>query len=316
MRNAWIVLVCAFSYCLGAIDHCQTYQQDNPNLCAKCESGYGLSLAKDACMKCPENCIECLQTESGYTSCTTCLSGFFAFKYGNKPNAYCYECPQGCSDCRNFVGCFKCNPNYYIYNDIYPIVGQQCRVCDSHCTDCQDIKGCVKCQAGYFAQRLDRSSSDRKCSECDSNCKTCEDDAGCTVCKDGYYNNFLPSKQALICEKCKDGCLLCDGGTYHCQRCDEGYFMQDANCYKCDIDNCKSCSRISPCMECKDGFDLVVEHQVNFKCEKHDAIRSTIKVIVVVVVICMILGGLIWYLRWLSKKKADEKGLLSAMVDD
>ena len=198
---ALFILICAAAFCQGqtAIEHCTVYQEGRPDLCQECEPYFGLSWNATQCVKCRSACPKCLQLEDRTVTCLTCKPEYFKAKvYPDKELTDCVRCDANCVECKDYVGCNKCNNNFFKMKDWTYL---SCNQCNPDCTECVDIIGCSKCKKGFY-KKNNTGPSFGKCFACDSNCEDCQDDVGCNKCNKEFYR--YESRREKVGFKCRN----------------------------------------------------------------------------------------------------------------
>lgn len=169
-------------------------------------------------------------TSQYYTSCTTCLPGFYNI------NSTCHICPSYCATCaisNNLTICMSC------LNGTYLDTTGNCRSCPDGAFSCTSTS-ITACIVGYY------SVSAIVCLPCSSNCQSCNS-ATCQICVSGYY---LSSGNCL---KCSDSCLTCTSSG--CSSCPTGFYLLSRQCLACPS-HCNACSASTPtkCTTCQSGY--------------------------------------------------------------
>ena len=219
--------------------------------CLECDRGASLS-----CKKCAESLII-----GKYGNCvnTVCPEG----QYFNSEQEFCAHCNFGCAKCNSANQCLACNqtmgttfnsqgecrcPNGSFLNfqeKICQTCGVDCLKCsrNNYCFQCKEglvfkkNEGCHSCKPGsYF------DANKTRCVDCLGGCLSCTNPNECTVCdqanhfvlnadlgicqcEHGLYPRLTDSF-ALVCDKCKENCLLCSELT-DCYKCSEGFELKN-----------------------------------------------------------------------------------------
>ncbi|XP_043934421.1 proprotein convertase subtilisin/kexin type 5-like [Protopterus annectens] len=225
----------------------------------------------------------------------------------------CFACPQACITCSNETYCLSCQLGTYLYDGTciqQCLPGTyldpnswQCELCHSSCQTCQgpsprDCTSCsdrisppvygqcyiVTCNAGQYFEVVDGS-----CYDCDPSCQTCfgPQRLDCSSCFRGYFLDqegaciencplgYFGNTDFLLCEKCSDGCEICETSSDNCIKCrddeyslflhegkclascPEGYFQNnEGSCEACDS-SCQTCDESkTKCLSCPEGLYL------------------------------------------------------------
>ena len=209
-----------------------------------CPSGY--YEAGDFCLKCPDNCPDCISA----TSCNKCYNesthGTVIYDEGvsrvislhEQPpvtnalkNNYvisadkrCVRCFDNCDNCINVpFTCTTCARGYYNAGN------NQCLKCNSECLECAGgtRNDCTKCVPGKYV------TASGSCDPCSTNCETCHAKYdNCTLCNDKIavmdeagncirreFSNMFYHKVLNLYKKCED-CQLCvQNSEVVCARC-------------------------------------------------------------------------------------------------
>ena len=248
------------------VEHCK---ESIFGVCISCVYSYYYDKKEEKCKKKEENedFYFCKQTIDG-EKCDICDDGFYLDEQGFcVPTKYCLESYK--------LQCTKCLPGYYLSNNNYCSIANNCDYVDVHsfiCTFCNknyylDMNNyicksnledneykhckkvlnnkCILCENDYYP------TEDGKC----SNTKNClESEYGiCLLCLDNYYldrNNICTDIKNCIYSK-YDECLECEDNYY--------YNRINRTCIESDInyENCKStCYYDEKCCECKNNYYL------------------------------------------------------------
>lgn len=278
-------------FCIPSSQNCQTalipYYFPDTSTCAEtCGDGY-FTEPGNICAVCVPNCKSC----SDRLNCDICKTGF-----EKDENNLCSQ---------------KCQTGKYLS-------GSSCNDCDDSCKGCKgpSNKDCTlchslvevnvdgscsySCSAGMYW-----SDSLKKCSSCYSSCQTCEESSSgynclsclshlftakiegeinyvncLSSCPTGYYEGEEVSGEPKKCEKCPQGCEVCEKVTENqeskmkCSECETGYYLWESSCvqncpektFKYDfsnpkscrscIENCLKCESETSCSECKSGYEV------------------------------------------------------------
>lgn len=84
---------------------------------------------------CALGCFVC----STYSSCTSCLGGFYLI------GTACHQCIDSCASCDSSSSCNYCNTgSYYISEAV------ACRRCPYGCSECNSSFTCTTCSSGFY----------------------------------------------------------------------------------------------------------------------------------------------------------------------
>ena len=172
-----------------------------------CDTGYGLTSARDRCVKCSaSSCVRC-----DGDSPSTCI------QVSEKPVANCLEPGPGgdCDECRGGYDLVEGKKD-----DRHQIFGvKTCEKCNvKNCRSCssKSPKDCAICKNGYGL------GTGKNCVKCTvANCNDCAMDyRACQGCDFGdskkpYYGLVVKGKgkkKKYTCVQCPTGCMFCDGG--------------------------------------------------------------------------------------------------------
>lgn len=225
----------------------------DPNKCASCKPGYGISKYYFMCVKCVDNCSLCTENAPSCNN-ASCMAG-----YGyNNVTGTCEPCKaQNCTKCQNDPNvCTACQTGLTVTKTNTP----SCVTCGEFCNACS--RNAPACDPGYCQTGYGLNNSTGQCQRCASeNCGFCSNDPNnCTVCKPGY-NMTMTMNGANTCVMCGQGCKSCSRNPPACDpgMCldNYGYDNSTGNCEPCMVQNCGSCS-MDPknCTFCKPGFNL------------------------------------------------------------
>ena len=188
----------------GSVPNCCS---DFQGECDSCDTGYGLTKNRDACVKCSA------------ASCLSCN--------GDSPNT-CYQVKEkpveNCSDPGDGGYCNECLDGYDLVeakkDDRHQLWGvMTCKKCKvKNCQSCSAKSSgvCATCEYGYGPD-----SKGKNCVKCAvANCNECaEDYRACRGCAFGtskkpYYGLIIKGKgkkKKYQCVPCPKGCMFCNG---------------------------------------------------------------------------------------------------------
>mmetsp|Transcript_3516 Transcript_3516/g.3277 ORF Transcript_3516/g.3277 Transcript_3516/m.3277 type:complete len:190 (-) Transcript_3516:31-600(-) len=98
-------------------------------------------------MSCPDECSSC----TDYQHCNSCRG--YSFWHNNVCKCddgmffdvailECKSCSPGCLHCTSAIGCSRCSPNYYLYDNSGVLA---CRACSGSCSNCGNNDECYQC---------------------------------------------------------------------------------------------------------------------------------------------------------------------------
>ncbi|CAD8132875.1 unnamed protein product [Paramecium octaurelia] len=224
-----------YSYQCSTCKLNSTLQSDNT---CHCDDGYYLS--QNDCQICDSSCLTCVYTS---TNCLSCQFG------------YTLESNNKCCHGSNIFQNNQCQCSDEFYLDSSGI----CNRCPYNCLKCDENFVCSECIDKLFiGTSCDQNCLPVNCQECDLDgiCTKCmpnyqKDSIGDCVCNAGQYYLDLLTPQCLKCSEQFDKCQQCDATG--CFVCEEDYFLDSGPCTQC-MPNCKSCSILSICDVCYDGY--------------------------------------------------------------
>lgn len=158
--------------CVENISNCLTLTKDNK--CTLCKPGFSVSHNKTSCLKCPSNCLSCIDS-AYFTECVK--SHFLTFDRGNqykhqvtKVNTRntCKPCVFPCVECLSASFCKVCHLSYERYSK--NVTTKLCRITCSMSTEFLENNQCVKCTKCDFCQVRGKVKC-VNCPQCKSKCK-------------------------------------------------------------------------------------------------------------------------------------------------
>lgn len=288
-----------FNKCLNCDASCRKCEND-PSYCLECSETYlriinskrcvnscpsSYYLFTDVCVKCPENCVNCIEnicTECdenfSLTESKDCVTKCHTDQFINSKHI-CTNCSLGCASCSNLEKCSQCK-NGYVLNLNSSSCEKECAkgqywiksndTCSNCMIDCEECKfyswNCSKCKTSFFFLNFDIAGI---CIDCPSNCEICNSTTKCQKCKDPYvitqFSNcslkcdesyFVETtKDGHICTHCSENCISCLDST-QCEQCAENYILNQITktCIKCSNNNAN-------CLGCNSN-----EYQYNNSC--------------------------------------------------
>eukprot|EP01135_Chromosphaera_perkinsii_P005134 Nk52_evm21s317 gene=Nk52_evmTU21s317 len=216
--------------CDPKVSYCETCYEDpsdgthDPERCALCAPGYGLSADHTTCAKCSDN------------------------QFVNH-DGMCQDCMDGCATCDNGDTCKTCKPENYDTTE-------DSKKCDGNCSENCGSEGCDDngtCIAGECPIRENQGKKEYyygpKCDrKCGVGCKDgCDRNTGVCTCKaQAYVSPFCDTCNAGY-KKTANGCVKCEEGTYRTKNDPQSV------CTACN-NNCKACDPTDgKCSSCKEN---------------------------------------------------------------
>ncbi|GAB6026920.1 laminin beta [Chamberlinius hualienensis] len=251
-RTQNVICNCQEGYAGDRCDRCANNYYGNPEVsggqCQQCQCNNNIDLTRLAnCDAKTGECRNCLFNTEGF-HCEKCKPGH----WGDAINQNCIECTcdilgtdisvnsgycdQSTGQCPCFpnvmgLNCDRCLPNHW---KLASGMGCEACACDSfgsYAEQCNEFDGQCSCKPGFGG---------RKCDQCQTNfwgnpkekCHPCECDRG--------------GSETLQCNRENGSCICRVGiGGPKCDRCARGYTGQAPYC--------------SPCGECFDNWDLILQ---------------------------------------------------------
>ncbi|XP_012542845.2 laminin subunit beta-1 [Monomorium pharaonis] len=245
-----VVCECFEGYSGPRCEHCAENYFGNPEVpggsCQFCNCNNNTDLRRAGnCDPHTGHCLQCLFDTDGPT-CEICKAGF----YGDALRQDCRDC--GCNvlgtdktagSCNHRTGQCPCLPH---------VIGQLCDSCEENHWRIASGQGCDPCECDVVGSISDR------CNPYDGTCE-CRPGFGgrrCNECQTNFWGN--PNVECYPCEcdsigsasqQCdrETGVCVCHKGIggEKCDQCDRGYHGEAPQC--------------SPCGECFDNWDLILD---------------------------------------------------------
>ncbi|GAB1863172.1 Laminin subunit beta-1 [Camponotus japonicus] len=245
-----VVCECFEGYSGPRCEHCAENYYGNPEIpggnCELCNCNNNTDLRRAGnCDPHTGHCLQCLFYTDG-SNCEICKPGF----YGD-------ALQQNCQDCRcNVLGTDKtagpCNHRTGQCPCLPHVIGQLCDSCEENHWRIASGQGCDPCECDAVGSISDR------CNPFDGTCE-CKPGFGgrrCNECQTNFWGN--PNVECYPCEcdvigsasqQCdrETGLCVCHKGIggEKCDQCDRGYHGEAPQC--------------SPCGECFDNWDLILD---------------------------------------------------------
>ncbi|XP_011162425.1 laminin subunit beta-1 isoform X1 [Solenopsis invicta] len=245
-----VVCECFEGYSGPRCEHCAENYFGNPEVpggsCQFCNCNNNTDLRRAGnCDPHTGHCLQCLFNTDGST-CEVCKAGF----YGDALRQDCLDCrcnvlgtDKTAGPCNHRTGQCPCLPH---------VIGQLCDSCEENHWKIASGQGCDPCECDVVGSISDR------CNPYDGTCE-CRSGFGgrrCNECQSNFWGN--PNVECYPCEcdvigsasqQCdrETGVCICHKGIggEKCDQCDRGYHGEAPQC--------------SPCGECFDNWDLILD---------------------------------------------------------
>lgn len=248
-RTNDMVCYCREGYAGARCDVCADNYFGNPELpdqeCQKCDCSNNVDLSQRGnCDLHTGQCVRCLYETAG-DKCEYCRDGFF----GDALAQDCRQCDCGVlgtnstiQHCDRFSGQCPCLPN---------VTGIRCDLCIPDHWKIASGEGCEPCNCDSVG------AEDNQCNPYDGQCRCRAGFGGrqCNECQANFWGN--PNEECHRCECDPDGSETdqCDRSTGQC-KCLPG--MGGYKCDECDRGYLGNAPYCSPCGECFDNWDLIL----------------------------------------------------------
>lgn len=213
--------------------------------CVKCDCSNNVDLAQRGnCDLQTGKCLRCLYETTG-DRCEYCRDGFFgdALRQDCRQcecdvlgtNGMLQHCDRFSGQCHclpNVTGlrCDRCEDNHWKIASGVGCENCACDITGAESEQCNPYDGQCKCKPGFGG---------RQCSECQAN-HWGDPNVKCHRCDCDHYGSAIQQ-----CDRVTGQCKCIKGiGGYKCDQCDRGYLGQAPYC--------------SPCGECFDNWDLIL----------------------------------------------------------
>nr|XP_012215232.1 PREDICTED: laminin subunit beta-1 [Linepithema humile] len=245
-----VVCECFEGYSGPRCEHCAENYFGHPEIpggsCQFCDCSNNTDLRRAGnCDPHTGHCLQCLFNTAG-PNCEICKAGF----YGDALQQDCGDC--GCNvlgtdkaagPCNHRTGQCPCLPH---------VIGQLCDSCEDYHWKIASGEGCDPCECDVVGSVSDR------CNPFDGTCECRQGFGGrrCNECQTNFWGN--PNVECYPCEcdvigsasqQCdrETGVCVCHKGIggEKCDQCDRGYHGEAPQC--------------SPCGECFDNWDLILD---------------------------------------------------------
>lgn len=248
-RTNDMVCYCKEGYSGARCDICADNYYGNPEqlggACEKCNCSNNVDLAQRGnCDLHTGKCLRCLFETTG-NNCEYCRDGY----YGDALRQDCRVCQceilgtnSSIQHCDRYTGQCPCLPN---------VEGVQCDRCITNHWKIASGEGCEHCNCDTIGSESDQ------CNPFDGQCR-CKAGFGgrqCNECQANFWGNPNVECHHCDCDRIGSATQQCDRetgqckcikgmGGYKCDQCDRGYLGQAPYC--------------SPCGECFDNWDLIL----------------------------------------------------------
>lgn len=263
-----VICECREGYSGPRCDSCAENYFGNPEVaggsCSSCDCSNNTDLYRPGnCDPHTGRCLQCLYHTSG-PNCQICQPDYF----GNALLKDCQQCKcdvlgtdRSAGSCDHRTGQCPCLPH---------VMGQLCDSCEENHWRIASGQGCDPCECDAIGSVSDR------CNPFDGTCE-CRPGFGgrrCNECQANHWGN--PNVECYPCEcdqigsasqQCnrETGACVCHKGIggHKCDQCDRSYIGFAPNC--------------SPCGECFDNWDLILEglkNKTNYVIEEASRIQK------------------------------------------
>lgn len=244
-----VVCECDDGYAGSRCDVCADNYFGNPEeiggSCRACNCSNNMDISRPGnCDPHTGECLQCLFNTEGF-NCERCKANY----YGDAINQLCRECvcellgtDSNAGPCDRITGQCPCLPN---------VIGRTCDQCLENHWKIASGTGCEPCACDPIG------SYSEQCNQFDGQC-SCKPGFGgrqCNQCQANHWGNPNEKCQAcecningsatLQCSQDNGSCVCLPGiGGYKCDQCARGYFGSAPQC--------------SPCGECFDNWDIIL----------------------------------------------------------
>jgi len=250
--------------CVGFCDDCPDDVE-----CTTCREGY--SVAPDGVNTCSAcgiaHCTDCSTSDSVFVTCSACESGWFL---ENNACSQCEPLCDTCTNTTVCTACK--DPDTQALSTTSVPGDMKCFAIPPNCesidaTGASDAAVCDVCKPGFSNDNGTHTQCDSMCDV--ANCASCNTSATCDACKDNYglqQIDAVPNLGCLALSNCLSLNLTAQSATPVCETCNDGYYLAAPLCTKCPLSKCKACDTTTPfsCSVCLDGYKL---NAANDKCE-------------------------------------------------
>ena len=237
--------------------------------CLKCSQGEYFNPIKKVCIRCIENCVECINDQS----CLYCKQDhlfvpllikciqFSNCIFGMSLQGTCNVCPENCFYCKSEHKCEICKTGFILQHG-------QCIRCVENCLICLSNQACIECLPGFYLNNSKgRCTPTRKGTLSESE-----------KFRKSYFFNPDTFKTEFSLENIfKRRAPNCVSFNINgiCMACRFRYFLDaDKNCSPCQ-QMCLVCIDSHKCLRCiskslsiglPNGFVDCLENEVNLLC--------------------------------------------------
>ncbi|XP_063992157.1 laminin subunit beta-1 isoform X3 [Diachasmimorpha longicaudata] len=245
-----VICECFKGYSGARCENCAENYFGNPEevggQCTACDCSHNTDLTRPGnCDPYTGRCLQCLYDTAG-ANCQQCKPGF----YGNALEKNCQDCmcnvlgtDIAAGPCDHRTGQCPCLPN---------VIGQLCDQCAENYWRIASGQGCDPCECDAVGSVSD------KCNPYDG---TCECRAGfggrrCNECQANFWGNPNVQCYPCDCDVIGSSSAQCDRETGVCV-CHKG--IGGEKCDQCDRSYIGTAPHCSPCGECFDNWDLILD---------------------------------------------------------
>ena len=262
------------SECIYAIEHCLSFENEENDVCTKCESGFIL-----------------VEEGDNKRFCENLLNKDEYYLYNNELQIYkkcellnCKICSSGteCQECKpefnfveddnNLITCQKIDTNkYYQFNSGNKTYYKKCSKSINNCEECSSENYCIKCLNNYAIINGDHTKCESLLEEkyyydnssetfklCSDKIETCElcTTYGDIICKQCFSNYAVKHENDITC---KEISFFLNNAYFYTN--DNGKNYYSCSLYN-EVDNCEQCSNKEFCNECKIGYNKYNENKL------------------------------------------------------
>ena len=217
--------------CSRKIENGFVCQDELGNFCIQCLNGFFLYGSE--CLKCEENCLECIDFGFG-SKCVKC-EGFFRIFNFKCVEEICFS--EFCKEC-NFDLKKDCDVCYECGNlDFVGGAFLNCGELKENCEYCYfkyaDSFDCLICEQGYVYQKIKGECVVERIFEnddFDGDLVFSKSKKFFQFCQNGYFYDEFEEDCFLISQNCKFGCLSCFGETKKCLICGNKFYLENLEC--------------------------------------------------------------------------------------
>ncbi|KAK0173519.1 hypothetical protein PV328_006704 [Microctonus aethiopoides] len=244
-----VICECFEGYTGARCENCAENYFGNPEepsgSCTACDCSNNTDLSRSGnCDPYSGRCLQCLYDTDG-ANCQFCKPGY----YGNALEKNCQDCmcdvlgtDHAAGPCDHRTGQCHCLPH---------VVGRLCDSCEENHWRIASGQGCDPCECDVVGSVSD------KCNPYDGSCQ-CRPGFGgrrCNECQANFWGNPNIECFPCDCDSTGSASAQCDRDTGRCV-CHKG--IGGEKCDQCDRSYIGTAPHCSPCGECFDNWDLIL----------------------------------------------------------